>query len=233
MAIKAVVFDFNGTLIDDIKQQQKAWGRLYKEQNLQAEDLGKLANHSGTFNLDGLKVLFPDKKLEELREISRRKEKLYRDYSIQDGIRLRPGVYDLLDDLKGKGIPFTVASASIPENIEFFRDHYRLAEYLTLQDIIYDDESFSDKSEMYQKAAGLLNVKPEEILVIEDSFAGVSGAIKAGAGEIFVINNEENKYLSDKVQKYPLHFFDSFEEIRKGVNKKLLEDGKKEPLSKI
>ena len=64
---------------------------------------------------------------------------------VQQDLPLVPGVPAFFDLLKEKGIPFTIASASIKENIDFFVEHYHLDRWIDPATIRYDDGTYSDK----------------------------------------------------------------------------------------
>lgn len=195
--LKGIVFDFNGTLIDDLEQQRRAWNHTDKMYGITAE-MRKNAP-DGLCNLDGLKAMFPDKSLEELWTISRIKEAIYRRNLSTDQVELRPGVMELMHLLKENGIPFTIASASIKENIAYFVSHFSLKEVLEPGLIVFDNGTYSDKADMYKRAAERLNLKLEELLIIEDSKEGFSGAKRAKAGKVLLLEHEQNRALADSL----------------------------------
>ena len=59
---------------------------------------------------------------EELEKYSQKKEEYYRQFCKEDTekFHLVDGVCEFFDHLKEKDIPFTIASASIKENIDFY-----------------------------------------------------------------------------------------------------------------
>lgn len=195
--LKGIVFDFNGTLIDDLEQQRRAWNHTDKMYGI-TDEMRKSAP-DGLCNLDGLKAIFPDKSLDKLWTISRFKEAIYRRNLSTDQVELRPGVMELMRLLKENKIPFTIASASIMENIAYFVSHFGLKEVLEPGLIVFDNGTYSDKADMYKRASERLNLKPEELLIIEDSNAGFSGAKRAAAGKVLLLEHEQNRALADSL----------------------------------
>lgn len=65
---------------------------------------------------------------DELEQYSKLKEKYYRQFCTEDkaNFYLVSGVENYYNELKSKGIPFTIASASIKENIYFFIESFCL-----------------------------------------------------------------------------------------------------------
>ena len=72
---------------------------------------------------------------EELKEYSLLKEEYYREFCKQDkaSFHLVDGAVAFFDKLKELGIPFTIASASIKENIDFLLNHLIWISGLTLK----------------------------------------------------------------------------------------------------
>ena len=69
---------------------------------------------------------------EELKKYSLLKEEYYREFCKQDkaSFHLVDGAVAFFDKLKELGIPFTIASASIKENIDFFVESFNLDKWL-------------------------------------------------------------------------------------------------------
>ena len=97
------------------------------------------------------------------------------------------------DYLKEKGIPFTIASASIKENIDFFIESFGLDRWIKPEDIIYDDGTYENKIAMFHKAADVIGVDMKDIRIYEDSNSGIRNAYDAGCKQIVVICDKEKE----------------------------------------
>ena len=106
---------------------------------------------------------------------------------------LHPDFWRLLELMKEHNIPFTIASASIKENIDFFVESFNLDKWIDPEMIIYDDGSYSNKVNMFKDAAQKLKHNVKDILVFEDSFSGIANAYKAGIEKIVVICPQEKE----------------------------------------
>lgn len=95
----------------------------------------------------------------------------------------------LFDQLKQKNIPFTIASASIKDNIDFFVENFQLSRWIDPETIVYDNGQYKDKEAMFIQAARNIHVPVDQICVIEDSLAGVNASIKAGIPDIRIIDS--------------------------------------------
>ena len=191
--MKAVVFDFNGTLFKDQPKHVQAWSAVsmmlrqipITEKELK-EDLNGKRNAQILEYLKGEPLDF-----EESERLSRLKEEYYRRFCLEDepGLRLTEGAEELFDRLKEQGIPMTIASASIWENIAFFIQTFGLDRWFDPAKIVWDDGSYADKKAMIEQCAKILQTEPADLTVFEDSAEGIRCAIAAGCRDVRVINS--------------------------------------------
>jgi HAD superfamily hydrolase (TIGR01509 family) len=119
-------------------------------------------------------------------------------------IRLTNGAETLFDTLKARGIPMAIATASEISNVEFYWKEFDLARWFTFDRIIYSDGKLPMKPapDIYLEAAKRLGLSPAEVLVFEDSHAGLQAARNAKVGRLYAITGEESgafgRELADK-----------------------------------
>lgn len=193
MKYKAVVFDFNGTLLFDTPFHNIAWQKMVQEiTGCDLNDTLKVKMH-GKNNLEILYSIKEDMTLEENKLYSLRKEELYRSICMEnkEALYLVPGAIEWFETLEKKGIPFTIASASIKENIDFFIKTFSLDTWFNPSKIIYDNGLYHDKVGMFKDACSLLGVEPKDVIIVEDSVTGISHAKTVGAGCIIGIGSKE------------------------------------------
>lgn len=89
-----------------------------------------------------------------------------------------PGIKELLEELKQKGILIGLASAS--KNAPMILNSLEITNYF--QTVINPDEIVNGKPapDIFLKAAEKLSVSPEECIGIEDATAGISALKAAG-----------------------------------------------------
>ena len=201
--IKGVIFDFNGTLFFDNDKHILAWGEISKMlrgREITEEEL--LEHFNGVPNQKIVTYLLGrDGTLEEIEKYFELKEEFYRKFCLEDRERfhLVEGAIEFFDELKKKGIPFTIASASIKANIDFFVKEFGLAQWRNPQDIVYDDGSYENKVTMFLDAADKLKVDIKDCMIVEDSISGIHSGYLAGCRNIVVIDSsnraEEYKAL--------------------------------------
>ena len=188
-----MIFDFNGTLFFDSEKHVLAWGKMGEE--LRGYGIGTeemQAHFYGLPNNRAIEYLLQKECDEaELTKYSELKESFYRDFCKEDpeSFHLVAGAHEFFDQLVKENIPFTIASASIKPNIDFFVESFELAKWFDPEKIVYDDGSFANKVKMFQYAAEVIGVPIEDCLIFEDSDSGIRDAYIAGCQNIIVVDS--------------------------------------------
>ena len=190
--ITGIVFDYNGTLVFDAPLHVLAWSEISRR--LRNRDVTPEENHqmSGKNNAVILQMMDPALTPEQNKKLSLEKEAVYREMVVEQNLPLVNGVPEFFDLLKEKNIPFTIASASIKENIDFFVEHYHLDNWIKPETIRFDDGSYADKIQMFKDAAEAIHSPIETTLIFEDSPTGIRCAHTAGFKHIVHIKKEED-----------------------------------------
>lgn len=198
---KSVIFDFNGTLVFDTANHDRAWKIItskYREKPFSAEELEK--NIHGRTN----KAIFEyitgrELNAAEVDKFSTEKELIYQKLCREDkNFRLIRGAEDFLNYLRDNKIPRTIATASNRMNVDFYVEMLHLERWFDLDKIVYDDGTLEGKPspDIYEKAAKILQTKPEDCIVFEDAILGIESASRAGIGEIIAVVGDKSKQLS-------------------------------------
>lgn len=190
---KGVIFDFNGTLFFDSDKHVLAWERMSQELRgvgITTEEIQ--SRFYGVPNNRIIEYLLGRSCTEaEANAHSEQKEAYYRDFCRADtaSFHLVAGANAFFSFLQQKGIPFTIASASIKSNIDFFVESFGLRQWFDPDGIVYDDGSFDNKVEMFRHAASVIGVPVEDCLIFEDSESGIRDAVKAGCRNVVVMDS--------------------------------------------
>ena len=136
--MKGIIFDFNGTLFYDTPFHNTAWQRMVKELTGSDLDDDLRVKMHGKNNRDILHCINKNISDEDIISYSKRKEAIYRDICLEnpDKLHLVNGAIELFNYLKEHNIPFTIASASIKENIDFFVKTFNLNRWFDLNKIV-------------------------------------------------------------------------------------------------
>lgn len=120
MSVGGVVFDFNGTLFWDTAINNASWEQFLKENNINIPLTDMIDIIHGKNNQQSIRIFFGDGLNDkDVNNLSIEKEKIYRSICIKEEPELAPGALSLLEFLKSEDFPMTIASASIPDNIDF------------------------------------------------------------------------------------------------------------------
>lgn len=199
---KGVIFDFNGTLFFDNDKHILAWNEISKMlrgRDITEEEL--LEHFNGVPNQKIVAYLLGREGItEELEMYSQLKEEFYRRFCLEDQekFHLVDGAVEFFNYLNEQEIPFTIASASIKSNIDFFVKEFGLEKWMNPKEIVYDDGSYENKVAMFLDAAKNLGVDIKECMIVEDSVSGIYSAYLAGCRNIVVIDssNRAEEYKS-------------------------------------
>ena len=175
--LKAVIFDMDGVLVNSEPHHIIIEKQLFAQLNLDISDaehssyMGKSSEQMWTEIIRNHNLSL---KAEELAQ--RNTDKIIEYFSGLNEIELMPGIVDLLEKIFQKRIPMAVASSSDAETIEIILSRTGLRKYFlhTVSSGLVDKGK--PEPDIYLYTAGLLSVKPEECLVIEDSVNGMKAA---------------------------------------------------------
>lgn len=197
--IRAVVFDYNGTIIDDTKMNEISWVEtinIISNKQLNGKEIF-YKNNGLRNNLmieDVLKKSHLPINPEEIEKWSQYKETIYRKNCIKYQVKeMIKGCEELLNYLSERKYQLNLCTASIMENVNFYFDLLKLDRWFDRNKTIYDDGRFSNKEEMYAECFKINAIDPQDTLVFEDSLGSIKAAIKAGCKNIIAIRNIINK----------------------------------------
>ncbi|MDH6358626.1 HAD family phosphatase [Parabacteroides sp. PF5-9] len=197
MSYTGVVFDFNGTLFWDTPLHNEAWNIFLKKRGLHLSDHDFFTTIHGKNNKDIFTQLFHrDFSAPELKKLIDEKEDLYRQLCLKTEIKLAPGVIDFLNFLQTNKTPFTIATASDKENLDFYFQHLGLSKWFDYDKVVYNNGKIKSKPdpEIYQIAMSVIGIAPEKTVVFEDAVNGLLAAQHAQAGCIIAVNSNNDDY---------------------------------------
>lgn len=202
---EAVIFDMDGTMIDNTPFHREAWLEFCRRHNISLTEEEYMQKISGSNNRAILNNLFGrelDQK--EFEEFEQEKESLYREL-YKPNLKEVPGFKLLLNDLFQKGLRIGVATTSPKENRIMAIETLNIKNFFTF---IAGPEHISQGKphpEIYLLAAEKLGVEPDKCLVFEDTPSGVASAKGAGMTVIGVLtghNREELNLADDYIKDF-------------------------------
>ncbi|MCJ8008323.1 HAD family hydrolase [Lederbergia wuyishanensis] len=192
--IKAVIFDFDGTIIDTETPWFEIYQTVLKDDyhfDLTLEEFVKIVGTTNDTLFDKI-----DQTLKEPMDRLLFKERTHEHYlKIKDDLPLRDGFLETLQRIQENGIKLAIASSSHREWIVGFLEKYNLTEYFPIICSAEDVEEVKPNPALYIKAIEALGIEPDEAVAVEDSVNGSLAAIRAGIN-CLIIPNDVTKSLT-------------------------------------
>ncbi len=177
---EGLIFDLDGTLIDNNAYHIEAWKEFYKKINKEFSHEEYMRNINGRIS----KVIFPylmqrQMKDDEIMQMDDEKESLYRELY---GAHMQPikGLVDFLEDLLKDGYKMAIATSGLPPNIEFMFKKLPLRKYFSAVVNASHITNGKPHPEIFERAAKEIGADPNNCIAFEDSIAGIRSAKAAG-----------------------------------------------------
>ncbi len=219
MGMFAVIFDMDGTLIDNMPVSWVVINRILKRDygfSVPADEIkhyagtpfaSKVVKWKGKYNVDvNLETFFPEYVREELIEFKKNPKTI-------------GGVIPFLKELKKHHVPMAVATSTTPTRARAMLEASNLLSYFSIIVTASDVTNQKPNPEIFLLAAKKLNIAPSKCVVIEDAVFGIQSGINAGMKTVALLN----EYLPNAEAKkadLQINSFDdmSFEKLSKLMN---------------
>ncbi len=186
--MKALLFDFDGLIMDTEVPIYEAWRENYEAfgQDLPLEVYaGCVGSDFGGFDPKAHLHSLTDDPVDWEQWDQKRES---RAISLVNDLQPMSGIESILQEAKEKGIPCAVASSSTRSWVETHLDRVNLREYFLLTRCVDDVSAPKPAPDLFLSAAEGLGVSPGEALVLEDSLNGLKAAMAAGSPCVAVPN---------------------------------------------
>ncbi len=222
--LRAVIFDFNGVLIDDEPVHLEMFQKVLKDEGLSLDAKDYYEHYLGFDDPGCFKAYYKraghilgDTTLEELVQ---RKAQYYRE-SIENRMVVFPGVKQLIPELSAQ-IPLAIASGALRSEIELILEKINLKKHFRGIVSAEDVNEGKPNPEIYNKALDLLkqaakgaSIEPSECLAMEDSREGIRAAHGARLKCLAITNSHSENELSEadcvvqSLEQVNLNFLDN------------------------
>jgi HAD superfamily hydrolase (TIGR01509 family) len=205
--LRAVIFDFNGIIVDDEPIHFELFKRVLGEERIGLTEEDYYARYLGYDDRGAFGAAYKDhgRSLDEhkLAQLIARKAVYYQEL-IHRKLRLFPGVKTLIPALAGR-VPLALASGALRNEIDLILSNVGLRDYFSAIVSAEDVTDGKPEPEIFLKALAQINARadngrpivPAECLVIEDSKEGVRGARRAGMKCLAVTNSHPPDLLAE------------------------------------
>jgi HAD superfamily hydrolase (TIGR01509 family) len=186
-AVQAIVFDFDGLLMDTESTSFLSWQYEWSQWGLTLAVADFFANHGGDVSEDRYAMLAAAAGPRFDRGLSHRRRVAYRD-KLHEQLDLADGLRGWLDEAVSLGLRLAVASSS---PLEWLTAHLGRAGVLDTFDVLAGgDEVGRHKPapDVYHLALGRLSLSCDAAVAVEDTAHGVAAAHAAGMRCIAIPN---------------------------------------------
>lgn len=219
--MRSVIFDMDGVIFDSETLVFETWKETAERhgidgvENVCYQCLGLNAQAAKAVFLEHYGADFPyDCYKKEMAE-------LFHQRAAEGGLALKPGIRELLVDLREQKIRTAVASST---RSDIVRKQLQDGGLLSLFDaVIGGDMAEKSKPEpdIFLKACEALSVAPCEAWIIEDSYNGIRAAAKAGAVTVMV---PDKAAPTEEMEQLATYIFPSLHEVKAEIRKQMTKE---------
>ena len=212
--INTVLFDMDGVICHTNPFHSKAFHAFFQKRNMYPTEQEFGQHMYGKSNSYIFSHFFGRKiEGEELLVFEDEKEGLFREiYS--NHVTPIEGLLPFLDTLVNQKYKLGVATSAPRANMDLILDKLDIRSYFGSLMASEDVTVHKPDPEIYQNSAKKLNANPEECLVFEDSFSGISAAINAQMKVVGVLSSHTtdelppcDHYIDNYTKDLSMHIF--------------------------
>ena len=213
MKYKAIVFDWDGTLMDSVGKIVETIQASAKQLNLPVPDYDQAKDVIGISLLPALKQLFKIDDEEQAMEIFYTYKALFKDHK-QISSPLFSGAIELLTQLKQRGHILAVATGKARQGLEHNWKHSDTEHFFTISKTA-DDAQSKPSPDMLEQILDELALNASEVLMIGDTTYDMAMAENIGIDRIAVSFGVHNH--AELMKHNPIAVIDSLPELLEHV----------------
>lgn len=206
--LKGFIFDMDGVVVDNHSFHFKAWMLFAQKYDFELNDQIYRETFNGKTNADLFKMIFGEISQTQIEAYSVEKESTYQKMYQESMVPLK-GLIDFLENLQFNRYKIALGTSAPTSNVDFTLDGLFLRKYF---DKIVDGSQVTKGKpdpEVYLRCASLLDLKPEQCVVFEDSLAGLESGKRAGCEIVGVATSHEAFELKPLTEKIIYDFTDA------------------------
>ncbi len=179
MAVRALLFDLDGTLIDSMPHHHNAWIEWHRRHAFPMDEPRFFAETAGRTNAEILADMLPDLSHDERHDLAEEKEAIYRELATP-GLSLIAGAADLQAEARRQRLKLAVCTASGLKNMALAFERFGIGGWVDTVTSPADGLRGKPHPDIFAEAARRLSVDPADCIVFEDAPLGIEAARRAG-----------------------------------------------------
>ena len=210
--LKGVIFDLDGTLIDNEGVYDRAFCAVLKRRGISCEEMVHIPGIGVRENWD--KMIARIGMDEDPKDLAKETQEFYLEHLNE--VKVRFGVRELMHYLKGRGVKIILATSNTSEIGNRVVEELGLGHH-------FESRTFGDNVKRRKPAPDLFikaiqdgGLSPRNTIVIEDSAAGVEAAKAAGTKVIAIKTDWATKAQLFRADKIVMGFEEALEVVRSG-----------------
>lgn len=184
--IKGVLFDLDGLVLDTEKLYSRFWISACRafgcpmtyEQSLNMRALNRHAGQQMLESFFGPTADYLTIREERIRQMDA--------FVAENGVEVKPGIRELLGELKDRGIATAITSASPVSRIENYLGSVALLPLFDKICSVYNVPLGKPAPDIYLHGTASLGLEPGQCLALEDAWSGLLSANRAGCVPILI-----------------------------------------------
>ncbi|MDD7409198.1 MAG: HAD-IA family hydrolase [Anaerovoracaceae bacterium] len=223
MKKKAVLFDFDGTIMDTNDLINRSWRYTFEQISGNVPSDEVIYSTYGEILEDTMRDFFggTDEDIQKHIEIYRSYHKKHFD----EDIHLFPGIKELLSDLKDRGYTVALVTSRLAQTTYKGLDDFGIREMFDALVTADDTDIHKPQPEPALAALRKIGMKPGEAVMLGDTWMDMECARRAGVTPVLAGWSEAYKYSKEKVMgkpEYTVHkpaeFLDLLDKLNGGEN---------------
>ncbi len=196
----AVVFDFNGTLFFDYRENRDAWNEVSREIRKREFTEDEYNSMMGMTDTECARRIIGDRSESELKKVYEEKENIYLRLCRERRLTLENDAVTFIRRLRDENIKVLIASSAPKMNMDWYIENLGLDKLFDRDYIIAGRTDIPSKPEpdIFRLALETAHVKPENAICFEDAPNGLRAALATPFRKVYCISSPG---FDDTVQK--------------------------------
>ena len=195
MALKGVIFDLDGVIVNTVPLHFKAWKRMFNDYGKKFDFKDYKQKVDGIPRMSGARAILSELSQEELNAAAAKKQGYFLEFLKQEGIKVYSSTVNFIKVLKKNN--FKVAVISSSKNCLFILEKARLVDLFDVIITGNDIKRGKPHPDVFLLAAEKLHLHPQECVVFEDALLGVEAAKNANMKAIGIDRYLKPERLKD------------------------------------